>query len=70
LISDQTLLRALMDTFTEPKDFYTKDLTPFLQRGIEIKANIVAQDETEQGVRAYLNFGHTFGHALEAYGNF
>ncbi|MBC1759101.1 3-dehydroquinate synthase [Listeria ivanovii] len=70
LISDQTLLRALMDTFTQPEDCYTKDLTPFLQRGIEIKASIVAEDETEQGVRAYLNFGHTFGHALEAYGNF
>ena len=30
------------------------------------KAAIVAQDETEQGVRAHLNLGHTFGHALEA----
>jgi 3-dehydroquinate synthase len=36
------------------------------------KAVIVAEDETEQGVRALLNFGHTFGHALESatgYGN-
>ena len=36
------------------------------------KADIVAADETEQGVRALLNLGHTFGHALEAktgYGN-
>lgn len=31
-----------------------------------MKAEIVAQDETEQGVRAYLNLGHTFGHAIEA----
>jgi 3-dehydroquinate synthase len=30
------------------------------------KAGIVARDETEQGERALLNFGHTFGHALEA----
>jgi 3-dehydroquinate synthase len=32
----------------------------------QIKADIVAQDEKEQGLRAILNFGHTLGHALEA----
>ncbi len=32
----------------------------------EMKARIVAEDETETGVRALLNLGHTFGHALEA----
>ena len=31
------------------------------------KADVVAQDETEQGVRAWLNLGHTFGHAIEAH---
>lgn len=31
------------------------------------KAKIVAQDEREAGVRAYLNLGHTFGHAIEAF---
>ena len=31
-----------------------------------MKARIVAEDETETGVRALLNLGHTFGHALEA----
>ncbi|MCE9968866.1 3-dehydroquinate synthase [Aeromonas salmonicida] len=38
----------------------------------EIKADVVTQDETEHGVRALLNLGHTFGHAIEAekgYGN-
>ncbi|MFG6667278.1 3-dehydroquinate synthase [Halomonas sp. HNIBRBA4712] len=33
----------------------------------QIKADIVAEDETEQGVRALLNLGHTFGHAIEAH---
>ena len=34
-------------------------------RSCQHKANVVARDETEQGDRALLNFGHTFGHALE-----
>lgn len=43
-----------------------------IARSCQIKADIVADDETEQGVRALLNLGHTFGHAIEAhqgYGN-
>src|SRR5262249_60112992 len=35
-------------------------------RSVEIKAEIVARDERETGERALLNFGHTFGHAIEA----
>ncbi|MHC0052967.1 3-dehydroquinate synthase [Actibacterium sp. D379-3] len=35
-------------------------------RAVEMKADIVVRDETEQGDRALLNLGHTFGHALEA----
>jgi 3-dehydroquinate synthase len=34
------------------------------------KAGVVARDETEQGERALLNFGHTFGHALEVIGDY
>lgn len=36
-----------------------------VQRSCEIKANVVADDEREAGRRAILNFGHTFGHAIE-----
>lgn len=36
-----------------------------IRRSCEIKAAIVAEDERETGVRALLNFGHTFGHAIE-----
>jgi 3-dehydroquinate synthase len=35
-------------------------------RSCEIKATVVARDEREQNLRAILNFGHTFGHAIEA----
>jgi 3-dehydroquinate synthase len=37
-----------------------------VSRCCEIKAEVVGQDETESGLRAILNFGHTIGHALEA----
>jgi 3-dehydroquinate synthase len=37
-----------------------------VKRSCEIKAQVVAQDERESGLRAILNFGHTFGHAIEA----
>ena len=37
-----------------------------VQRSCEIKAWVVAQDEQEGGMRAILNFGHTFAHAIEA----
>ncbi|MDH5539276.1 MAG: 3-dehydroquinate synthase, partial [Rhizobacter sp.] len=41
-------------------------LSHAIQRSCEIKASVVGQDEREGGVRAILNFGHTFGHAIEA----
>ena len=37
-----------------------------VRRSCEIKAWVVGQDEKETGLRAILNFGHTFGHAIEA----
>jgi shikimate kinase/3-dehydroquinate synthase len=40
-------------------------LTHAIRRSCEIKAEIVAQDERETGIRAWLNLGHTFGHAIE-----
>lgn len=45
-------------------------LEKVIARCCEIKATIVAQDEREQGVRALLNFGHTFGHAIEKVAGF
>jgi 3-dehydroquinate synthase len=37
-----------------------------VERSCQIKAEVVGQDERESGLRAILNFGHTFGHAIEA----
>jgi 3-dehydroquinate synthase len=44
----------------------SKMLAGVVARCCEIKAEVVGQDETEGGLRAILNFGHTVGHALEA----
>lgn len=41
-------------------------LTHAVARSCRIKADVVAEDERESGRRAILNFGHTFGHAIEA----
>lgn len=41
-------------------------LAQAVRRSCEIKAEVVAEDELETGVRALLNLGHTFGHAIEA----
>jgi 3-dehydroquinate synthase len=48
-------------------------LTAVVARCCEIKADVVGHDETESGLRAILNFGHTLGHAIEnssGYGKF
>lgn len=40
-------------------------LLPFIQKSIAIKARVVEQDERESGIRAALNYGHTFAHIIE-----
>jgi len=44
----------------------TDALVHAVRESCRIKARVVAEDETEQGLRAILNFGHTVGHAVEA----
>lgn len=46
------------------KDFAALEFP--VRRSCEIKASVVAADEREQGLRAILNYGHTFGHGIEA----
>jgi 3-dehydroquinate synthase len=43
-----------------------ESLTHAIRRSCEVKAEVVALDEREQNIRAILNFGHTFAHAIEA----
>ena len=56
-------LEALKDI---DMDFYSE----IIKRCCEIKAEVVAQDEHESGLRMILNYGHTFGHAVELLSNF
>jgi len=47
-----------------------KSLASIIARCCEIKAEVVSKDETEGGLRAILNFGHTVGHAIEVVSNY
>ncbi|ESP94823.1 MULTISPECIES: 3-dehydroquinate synthase [Pseudoalteromonas] len=72
LIYDADFLTKLESDATQLKSLNTESLNQIIYRCCEIKAEIVAKDEKEAGLRALLNLGHTFGHAIEAqmgYGN-
>lgn len=49
----------------DPQTRYRQSLHDVIIRSVRIKSSIVAEDTREAGKRAWLNFGHTFGHALE-----
>ncbi|AOM82808.1 3-dehydroquinate synthase [Salisediminibacterium beveridgei] len=64
-IQDGDFLDWLVNEFP-PRDQLTPEvIRDMLSKSIAIKANIVQKDEREKGVRAFLNFGHTLGHAIE-----
>ncbi|MBZ5487196.1 3-dehydroquinate synthase [Halomonas aquamarina] len=72
LIRDETFLSWLEENMAALRQISPEAVIDAIARSCQIKADIVADDETEQGVRALLNLGHTFGHAIEAhqgYGN-
>ncbi|WP_052364967.1 3-dehydroquinate synthase [Halotalea alkalilenta] len=65
LIRDLEFLSWLEDNVEALRALDAQALTEAILRSCAVKAEIVAEDETEQGVRALLNLGHTFGHAIE-----
>jgi 3-dehydroquinate synthase len=66
IIYDAALFRLLEQKLPAILRRESKTLAKVIARCCEIKAEVVGQDETEGGLRAILNFGHTIGHALEA----
>jgi len=65
IIYDAALFERLERDLTKLLKREPATLTEVIARCCEIKADVVGQDETESGLRAILNFGHTIGHAIE-----
>ena len=73
IIEDSKLFKRLERKMSDLLNLDTIEMAYIVARSCQIKAKIVEQDETENGLRAILNYGHTIGHALEAissYGKF
>ncbi|MDA2913694.1 3-dehydroquinate synthase [Acidobacteriia bacterium AH_259_A11_L15] len=66
VIGDPALFRFLEENLEAVLGRQSAALASILLRSIRLKARIVTRDEREQNLRRVLNFGHTFGHALEA----
>jgi 3-dehydroquinate synthase len=65
LIGDPSIIEILE---TRHADLILRDrklLSDLVSRSVKFKASVVASDEKEKGYRRILNFGHTFGHAIE-----
>jgi 3-dehydroquinate synthase len=73
VISDSNFFCWLEDNVINLKNRKPESIIYAVRRSCQIKAEIVALDEREGTVRAHLNYGHTFGHAIEklaGYGQF
>ena len=64
-IADPSMLDFLENHRDAALDLDAAIIRHLVYRSVEIKAGVVTRDEREQGERRKLNFGHTFGHALE-----
>lgn len=66
LIADESFVTWLEDNADNLWELESELLGKAILRGCAVKAAVVSADETEQGQRALLNLGHTFGHAFES----
>lgn len=65
VIKDATLFKFIEQNLEKILKLEEKTLNQIIKRSVEIKAEVVEKDEKESGYRMILNYGHTFGHALE-----
>jgi 3-dehydroquinate synthetase len=70
LIKNKSLFSFLEKHAKEVLLMDLKIIEDIIFASIHTKAQIVTKDEKENGIRAILNFGHTFGHAIEAHGKY
>ncbi|HHV95372.1 MAG TPA: 3-dehydroquinate synthase [Clostridiaceae bacterium] len=70
IIRDKDFFNYVSENIEKIMNFDEETLKHISRINCSIKANIVEQDEKESGLRAILNFGHTFGHAIESASNF
>src|SRR5277367_1398429 len=70
VIADVKLFAYLEKNFDAVLRREPAALALIIPRCLEIKAHVVSRDERESGLREILNFGHTFGHALESVTNY
>jgi 3-dehydroquinate synthase len=66
IINDAELFKRLEQVMPKLLEREPDALSSVVARCCQIKSGVVGQDETESGLRAVLNFGHTIGHAIEA----
>lgn len=66
LIADEPFYRWLHDHVAQLRALEEGPIAEAIERSCSNKARVVAADEREGGMRAILNFGHTFGHAIES----
>ncbi|MFI2102322.1 3-dehydroquinate synthase [Isoptericola sp. NPDC019693] len=72
-IADPRILELVEEHADELRDWKGSDTTPetwavlteLIERSVRVKARVVGEDLTEQGLREILNYGHTLGHAIE-----
>ncbi len=67
MVFDKKFFAYLDENWKKILDQRDQQITNVVTTSLSLKAMVVEQDEQEEGTRALLNFGHTFGHAFESY---
>lgn len=69
-ISDPVMLEEIESVVSGPDPMQADQWQKLIQKSIRIKDHIVTEDVKEKGIRAFLNFGHTYAHVIEQCGDY